>query len=223
VVDDALVAGAKAGDPDAWRALHQAHAGRLVAWLGTRPTGDAMASAEDVAAEAWLVAASKICDFDGTSSDFAGYLFGIARKLGASAHRRAQRRRTDPGEVEQHLPSEPDATLGVDAHDWVRDAIASLPARERDVVGLVDGLGFDNRTAAEALGITAVAVRVARHRGLRRLRGLLPRDGPASRSAPPLTTEVGDDDDDDVDVEVEVDLMVDPAPDPGGTQPARHP
>lgn len=172
--DDALVAAAKEGDPQAWRTLHQAHAPRLIAWLSTRQTGDNMASPEDVAAEAWLVAASKIAEFKGSSSDFAGYLFGIARKLSASAHRRSLRRRTDPGEVEAHLPSERDSTLVIDARDWVRDAIASLPSRERDAVGLVDGLGFDNREAAEALGISTVAVRVARHRGLRRLRDRLP-------------------------------------------------
>ncbi len=174
VADDTLVAAAKQGDPQAWRSLHQAHAGRLIAWLSTRPTGDSVASPEDVAAEAWLVAASKIADFDGSSSDFAGYLFGIARKVSASTHRRSQRRRTEPGEVETYLPSEPDPTLVIDAQDWVRDAIASLPDRERDAVGLVDGLGFDNRAAADALGISTVAVRVARHRGLRKLRGRLP-------------------------------------------------
>ncbi|WP_162599846.1 RNA polymerase sigma factor [Nocardioides solisilvae] len=171
MADDALVAAAKEGDEDAWRTLHQAHTGRLVAWLSTRPSRDSMASPEDVAAEAWLVAASKIADFQGSSSDFAGYLFGIAHKLSANAHRRAQRRGTDPGEVEEHLPAEPDPTLVVDARDAVRDAISALPDREREVVGLVDGLGFDNREAAAVLGISPVAVRVARHRGLRRLRG----------------------------------------------------
>lgn len=170
MVDDRLVAAAKTGDAQAWRTLHQAHAGRLVAWLALRPTGDTVASPEDVAAEAWLVAASKIADFHGSSSDFAGYLFGVARKLSASTRRRSVRRGTDPGDAEQHLAPEPDPTLVVDAHDWVRDALANLPPRERDVVGLVDGLGFDTAEAARALGISTVAVRVARHRGLRRLR-----------------------------------------------------
>ncbi|CAN5156391.1 N/A [soil metagenome] len=174
MADDQLVAAAKRGDPQAWQSLHQAHAGRLVAWLSTRPNGDIIASPEDIAGEAWLVAASKIADFDGSSSDFAGYLFGVARKVSASAHRRSQRRRTEPGEVEVHLDAEPDPTLAIDDRDWVRAAIASLPARERDAVGLVDGLGFDNHAAAAALGISTVAVRVARHRGLRRLRGQVP-------------------------------------------------
>jgi RNA polymerase sigma-70 factor, ECF subfamily len=171
--DDALVAAAKAGEPEAWRTLHRAHAGRLISWLSIRPSGDSMVTAEDVAAEAWLVAASKIADFHGTGDDFAGWLFGIARRIGGSTARRSARRRTSPGEVADHLPVVPDPTLELDGGDWVREALASLPPRERDVVGLVDVLGLDTCGAATALGISAVAVRVARHRGLRRLRAHL--------------------------------------------------
>lgn len=173
--DDDVVTRAKDGDPDAWRELYRAHAGRLVAWLGLRPTGDSAMTADDIAADAWVVAASKIADFHGTSSDFAGWLFGIARKTSMRAKERSDRRRTSPGEVGEvgeHLDVVPDPTLLVDQQFWVRQTLELLPARERDVLGLVDGLGLDNQGAAEALGISAVAVRVARHRGLRRLQRL---------------------------------------------------
>lgn len=174
--DDPLVARAKAGDPEAWRELYRAHAGRLVAWLSTRPSGDSMVAAEDVAAEAWLVAADKVADFHGTSSDFAGWLFGIARKISGSTKRRSDRRRTSPtdltdlAEAAGAVPAEADPTLLLDGGDWVRRALASLPPRERDAVGLVDGLGFEGPAAARVLGVSPVALRVARHRGLRRLR-----------------------------------------------------
>ena len=182
--DDDVVARAKDGDPEAWRELHRAHAGRLLAWLSTRPSGDSMVAGEDVAAEAWLVAATRIADFHGTSSEFAGWLFGIARKIGGSTRRRSERRRTDPSDPhdsDDHLPAAPDPVLALAGQDWVRHAIASLPPRERDVIGLVDGLGFDNSAAATTLGISAVAVRVARHRGLRRLRGRLSASGSEGR------------------------------------------
>ena len=188
MADDDVVARAKTGDPEAWRDLHRRHAGRLVAWLSTRPTGDSMVAPEDVAGEAWLVAASRIADFHGSADDFAGWLFGIARKVGAGTSRRSARRRTDPHEtLDERLPAVPDPTHVPDDRDWVRRAIAALPPRERDVVGLVDGLGFDNQGAAAVLGISAVAVRVARHRGLRRLRGLLDEAPPvgAAHEAPP--------------------------------------
>lgn len=56
--------------------------------------------------------------------------------------------------------------------DWVRRALAALPERERDVVACLDVVGLDVDSTARALGISPVAVRVAHHRGLRRLRRL---------------------------------------------------
>ena len=49
--DDETIARAKEGDPGAWRALYTAHAGRLLVWLRSLPTGDAGVSADDLAAE----------------------------------------------------------------------------------------------------------------------------------------------------------------------------
>lgn len=170
--DDEVVAAAKRGDAEAWRALYRSHAGRLLVWLSTRPSGDSAVTAEDVAAEAWLVAAEKIHGFDGSSSEFAGWLFGIARNLGGNTRRRSHRRgtyATDPHEL-----GEPAAVPGPEpsyaAQDWVIRALATLPPRERDVVGCLDVVGLDVETTARALGMSSVAVRVARHRGLKRLR-----------------------------------------------------
>ncbi len=170
--DDEVVAAAKRGDAEAWRALYRAHAGRLLVWLSTRPSGDSAVTDEDLASEAWLVAAEKIHSFEGTSSDFAGWLFGIARNLGGNTHRRSRRRSTyttDPHEL-----GDPETVAGPEsayaAHDWVVRALATLPPREREVVGCLDVVGLDVETTARALGMSSVAVRVARHRGLKRLR-----------------------------------------------------
>jgi RNA polymerase sigma-70 factor, ECF subfamily len=191
--DDAIVAAAKRGEPEAWAQLYVDHAGRLLAWLRTRPSADPAITAEDVAAEAWLVAASKIADFDGSGSDLAGWLFGIARKIQGSTHRRAVRRATDATDptdlggaeagTAPGLPAVPDPTEALDDRAWVREAIAALPPRERDAVGLVDGVGLSLAAAAEALGVTGVALRVARHRGLRRLRRVLDVQRPESPAA----------------------------------------
>lgn len=170
--DDDVVGAAKRGDPDAWRELYRAHAGRLLLWLQRGSSGDSAVAAEDIAAEAWLTAASKVADFRGDSGEFAGWLFGIARHVEANVRRRSGRRQTDPVEA---LPHEPvpahEATLV--EQDWITAAIATLPARERDVVTCIDVLGLDAHGAATALGISPVAVRVARHRGLKRLREAL--------------------------------------------------
>jgi RNA polymerase sigma-70 factor (ECF subfamily) len=62
----------------------------------------------------------------------------------------------------------PEAT--VPGREWVRDLLAGLSPRERDVVACIDVVGLSVADAATALGMTPVAVRVARHRALRRLR-----------------------------------------------------
>ena len=168
--DDRTVAAAKKGDPDAWRELYRAHAGRLLVWLQRRPLADGAIAGEDLAAETWLTAASKIADFTGTADDFAGWLFGISRNLESNVRRRDGRRRTSSlAEVEPEPVPGPEHAYAAD--DWVRTALAELPDRERDVVTCLDVLGLDGPTTATALGISHVAVRVARHRGLKRLRG----------------------------------------------------
>jgi RNA polymerase sigma-70 factor (ECF subfamily) len=174
--DDEVVAAAKRGDAEAWRALYRAHAGRLLVWLSTRPSGDSAVTAEDLAAEAWLVAAERIHSFEGTSSDFAGWLFGVARNLGGNVHRRSVRRgtyATDPHELDEPAVV-PGPEPSYAAQDWVVRALATLSPRERDVVGCLEVVGLDVESTAQALGMSAVAVRVARHRGLKRLRLIAP-------------------------------------------------
>lgn len=175
--DDETVALAKSGDQAAWAALYAAHAGRLLVWLGTAGTGDPGAATEDVAAEAWLVAAQKIADFTGTSSDFAGWLFGIARKVNANGRRKVARRRTDPHAFGVDDEGDLGRTDGgidrVDVLDEVRRTLARLSPREADVVACRDVVGLDVAGTAEALGIRPTAVRIAHHRARQRLRGLL--------------------------------------------------
>jgi RNA polymerase sigma-70 factor (ECF subfamily) len=174
--DDDVVARAKQGDAEAWRALYRDHAGRLLVWLRTRPSHDAAVAAEDLAAEAWLVAADKVSTFQGTSEEFAGWLFGIARKLGGNVRRRALRRNTQPDGLSTltHHPVMAGPEPAYAAHDWVTRALAILPPRERDVVGCREVVGLDVEATSAALGISPVAVRVAHHRGLRRLRETTP-------------------------------------------------
>ena len=172
--DDQTIARAKIGDHAAWRALYTAHAGRLLVWLRSIPSGDAGVAPEDIASETWLVAASKIADFCGTSGDFAGWLFGIARLQARNAERRTSRRRTAPATSETLDLTDPGQACGAhesaDSDGWVRWLLSHLPERERQVVACLEVVGLDVASTATALGMSATAVRVAHHRGLKKLR-----------------------------------------------------
>ena len=175
--DDDVVTRARSGEERAWAELYAAHAGRLIVWLRTMPTGDAATAAEDIAADAWLTAAQSLAKFSGSSDDFAGWLFSIARNVAANRRRTTTRRATQP-----HATNFPD---GVDwgsaedqsglvvGNDLTRLLLARLSPREAEVVACIDVVGLDTAATSRALGMSPTAVRVARHRALKRLRTLL--------------------------------------------------
>lgn len=172
--DDGLITRAKKGDGQAWRELYETHAGRLLVWLRHQPTGDAALGAEDLLAEAWLVAATRIADFTGSTDSFGGWLFTIARSCAINTQRRSRRRATVPAAEPADsldLSGEDTVALGILGDDEVRHLLERLPPREREVITCTDVVGLDTATTAQILGMSRTAVRVARHRALSRLRG----------------------------------------------------
>ena len=69
------------------------------------------------------------------------------------------------------LPEE--RVLGRECVDVVREAIAALPPRLREVMTLRDVAGWSSREVAEALGITEENQRVRLHRARARVRSAL--------------------------------------------------
>jgi RNA polymerase sigma-70 factor, ECF subfamily len=181
--DDDVVARAKRGDEAAWRDLYGTHAGRLECWLRSRPCADAAADVDDVGAEAWLTAAQRIADFTGDTGDFGGWLFQIARMVSNNTHRRSERRATSPVAVDDSAiwGEAADVSVLVDGADWTRRLVATLPSREAEVILCLDVVGLDVAATSMALGISATAVRVSHHRGLRRLRRRLSGSEPDAR------------------------------------------
>lgn len=179
--DDELISRARAGDESAWSELYAAHAGRLVVWLRTMPNGDAASTPEDMAADAWLTAADSLAKFTGTGDDFAGWLFSIARNVANNRRRTHDRRATSP-----HSTTVPDGvdwgstddeSSGVNGQDTARRLLAHLSRREAEVIACIDVVGLDAAATSQALGMSVTAVRVARHRGLKRLRAILADSG----------------------------------------------
>lgn len=190
--DDDLITRARAGDEAAWAQLYRRHAGRLIVWLRTLPSGDAAAAPEDIAADAWLTAAQKLGKFSGTTDDFAGWLFSIARNVASNRRRTNARRATSP-----HDPALPggvdwgtteDGSLVINGNDATRRLLGHLSKREAEVIACIDVVGLDATATSHALGMSVTAVRVARHRGLKRLRSILsaqdPHNPPGQPSVP---------------------------------------
>lgn len=186
--DDDIVRRARQGDESAWAELYGRHAGRLVVWLRTLPSGDASHASEDIAADAWLTAAQDLSKFTGNADDFAGWLFGIARNVASNRRRTCVRRATTP-----HPVGDPDLATralthdhaaAVDSQEWTRRLLSRLSPREAEVIACIDVVGLDAAATSHALGISAATVRVARHRGLRRLRAIVSEEGevPAPRA-----------------------------------------
>src|SRR5262249_24024293 len=132
--DDDVISRAKAGDQAAWSELYAAHAGRLAVWLRTLPTGDAATDHDDIPAAAGLAAARRIADFTGSSSDYAGWLFAIARNISMNTRARSTRRATSPASTDgaetETWGASPDWSSRVDESEWARGLLRLLPRRE---------------------------------------------------------------------------------------------
>jgi RNA polymerase sigma-70 factor (ECF subfamily) len=184
VPDDDVVSAAKAGNPEAWRALYTTIDGRLVGWLRSQQTGDAAFDADDIASETWTTAARRIADFSGTVDGFAGWIFVIARNLMTNTRRRAARRATSPTDVEpatSAISHGSDGLAGVESADWIRRTLSHLSPRERDVVAAIDIAGLDVAGASRLLSMSQTAVRSAHYRARRRLAAVLAEEARSRR------------------------------------------
>ncbi|HEY1117424.1 MAG TPA: sigma factor-like helix-turn-helix DNA-binding protein, partial [Acidimicrobiales bacterium] len=107
---------------------------------------------------------------------FGGWLVGIARNVVSNYRRRAARRRTDPtDDVGQGIDGVrlEDHQAEAAGLDLSRRMLAHLSRREAEVIACIDVSGLDVSATARALDVNPTAVRVARHRGLGRLRRLI--------------------------------------------------
>ena len=166
---DATLAAAVRGNEVAFAALYRDTQPRLrrYAWMLVGQDAD------DVTADAWLQIARDLRSFPGDADGFRAWAARIVRNR-AIDHVRAKRRRpVDLTDVDTLLDM-----VDVDAADSALDRlatrralaeIAQLPRDQAEAVLLRVVLGLDSARAGEVLGKSAVAVRVAAHRGLKTL------------------------------------------------------
>jgi RNA polymerase sigma-70 factor (ECF subfamily) len=161
---------AQDGDEAGFAVLYRDLQPRLLRYATTL----AGSEAEDVTAETWLQVARGIRDFVGDVDGFRGWVSTVCRNRAIDAARRRGRRPGDAVDtaVLADLPGgadTPDAALGALSTRWAIEQIMALPPTEAEAVLLRAVVGLDAPTAARVLGKRPGAVRVAAHRGLRRL------------------------------------------------------
>jgi RNA polymerase sigma-70 factor, ECF subfamily len=172
-----VVRGAVGGDEVAFGQLYRALQPGLLRYL----KGLVGEDAEDIASEAWLQIARDIRSYRGEGSGFAGWAAMIARNRAMDHLRYRQRRPSTAMAVDEFVDlaglddTEGRALQAVETHAVI-EWIAALPRDQAEAVLLRVVLGLDAEAAAKVMGKRPGAVRMAAHRGLRRLADELDRD-----------------------------------------------
>jgi RNA polymerase sigma factor (sigma-70 family) len=131
--------------------------------------------AEDLLQDVYIRVLDGRARFDGRSSAKT-WLFGVIRR---TAQERARRRWVRLSLLERWSRQEPDQVLPPDAehlltdaerNDGLRDAVAHLPRRQREVLHLVFYQDLTIDESAQALGISLGSARTHFERGKQRLR-----------------------------------------------------
>lgn len=173
-----ILAGAQGGDEAAFARLFRSVQPALLGYL--RVT--AADAAEDVAAETWLHVVAGLPRFRGNEDAFRAWVFTIARHRAVDAGRWRARRPTVP--LDEHESA--DRLLAPDAADLALEAIstqqvvallATLPREQAEIILLRVVAGLPPHDVARIVGKSPGAVRVAAHRGLRRLAAMVEREG----------------------------------------------
>jgi RNA polymerase sigma-70 factor, ECF subfamily len=168
-LDEALRAASR-GEEAGFVALYRDLQPRLLRYATALIGGEA----EDVTAETWLQVARDLRGFDGDLDGFRGWVSTICRNRAMDWARSRSRRPADPTEMHT-LAEHPDGTdaqgsaLESMSTRWAMAQILALPRTEAEAVLLRAVVGLDAPTAAKVLGKRPGAVRVAAHRGLKKL------------------------------------------------------
>ena len=129
---------------------------------------------EDVASETWVQVCRGLPGFRGDEQAWRAWLFTIARRRAIDEGRRRSRHPVAPLDdlPQAREPRAADAEMQALenlATAGVITAVLALPPAQAEVILLRMLAGLDNETVARVVGSSPGAVRVAAHRGLRRL------------------------------------------------------
>jgi RNA polymerase sigma-70 factor (ECF subfamily) len=176
--DEQLLLAARS-DPAAFEEFYRRRVNTVVRFAARRTTSPA--EVLDLVAAVWLQVVASIDRFDESKGTAAAWVLGIAAHLCASDARRkaaeaaavrrlAGQRILDEDDIAR---LEGELSAAAVSTDYL-DAIASLPAAEREVAELTLVEGLSPVEAARALGMSGPAVRMRLSRARRKLRRAVP-------------------------------------------------
>jgi RNA polymerase sigma-70 factor (ECF subfamily) len=175
---EVTLADARAGDQQAFAAIFRDIQPSLLRYLHVI----AADAADDMAGETWLQVIAGLASFRGDEQAFKAWLFTIARHRTIDWARSRARRQALPARLgatdgQQVIPDTADVVLERLSTRAVLAAIASLPNDQAEIIMLRVVAGLDAPAVARIVGKTPGAVRVAAHRGLRRLANVMDQTG----------------------------------------------
>jgi RNA polymerase sigma-70 factor (ECF subfamily) len=173
VLSDALNR-ARNGEESGFAVLWRHHNSRLSRFVQSRLINSSIDS-EEIVSETWLNVARDIRKFDGNESDFASWLYAIARNriIDAVRVRDRQVRSTDEIEDAFSLPSDENVEQQFEGSEEVRrivEAIHLLPAAQAEVLLLRIVSDLSVAETAKIVKKSANSVRVLAHRGTQALK-----------------------------------------------------
>lgn len=183
------------GRPDLGGGVDEAEGAFSVLWRDANPVllrylrVIAPQAAEDIAADTWVQVVRGLDTFRGDEAAWRAWLFTIARHRAIDEGRRRSRRPvvSVPELADVAEPGSPDpADLVLEklSTQAAVALIATLPRFQAEVILLRVVAGLDTPAVARMVGRSPGAVRVAAHRGLRRLAATLAEAGLTHGSAP---------------------------------------
>lgn len=165
-------------DPDAFGEFYRRHQVALIQFVARQISDREMA--QDLVAESFAIAFSKVDRFDPTRGEARHWLFGIARiamlaRLREGGVERAARRRLGRAEVDSDALEAAEARIDSSLSEVVA-GLGQLPDRERDAVisRILEEREYSEIARLEQA--TEVVVRQRVSRGLRKLARLATRD-----------------------------------------------
>ncbi|SDO99705.1 RNA polymerase sigma-70 factor, ECF subfamily [Nakamurella panacisegetis] len=136
-----------------------------------------LSTADDVAQEVCMAVVTALPTYRRDGRPFLAFVYGIAAHKVVDAHRAAGRSKSIPV---ADVPETTSNDLGpeqnaVDASvaGTMASLLGTLPPTQQEILRLRVAVGLSAEETADALGMTAGAVRVAQHRALTKLRTVL--------------------------------------------------